>query len=184
MWFYTVIVGSLKTKLLGWFGLTLWIMWLTSDLVSFFFSLPFQRRRGSGVFCANCLTTKTSLWRKNANGGYVCNACGLYQKLHSVRTYPSPLGEAYTDELAWPRWIRPLPLLLLSVFAGLGSTVILGVYMIYCERAFYFIGDTFEIISNALCFFDLAQENDWFLETPHSWTILVVELPVNWIGWD
>ncbi|KAA0710326.1 Zinc finger transcription factor [Triplophysa tibetana] len=41
------------------------------------------RRRGSGVFCANCLTTKTSLWRKNANGGYVCNACGLYQKLHS-----------------------------------------------------------------------------------------------------
>lgn len=48
------------------------------------FSLS-QRRRGSGVFCANCLTTKTSLWRKNANGGYVCNACGLYQKLHSVR---------------------------------------------------------------------------------------------------
>lgn len=47
--------------------------------------LWFQRRRGSGVFCANCLTTKTSLWRKNANGGYVCNACGLYQKLHSVR---------------------------------------------------------------------------------------------------
>ena len=43
-----------------------------------------QRRRGSGVFCANCLTTKTSLWRKNANGGYVCNACGLYQKLYSV----------------------------------------------------------------------------------------------------
>ncbi|KAM7373271.1 hypothetical protein PAMP_008136 [Pampus punctatissimus] len=42
-----------------------------------------ERRRGSGVFCANCLTTKTSLWRKNANGGYVCNACGLYQKLHS-----------------------------------------------------------------------------------------------------
>ena len=36
------------------------------------------------MFCANCLTTKTSLWRKNANGGYVCNACGLYQKLHSV----------------------------------------------------------------------------------------------------
>ncbi|KAK9403074.1 zinc finger transcription factor Trps1-like, partial [Crotalus adamanteus] len=48
-----------------------------------------QRRRGSGVFCANCLTTKTSLWRKNANGGYVCNACGLYQKLHST---PRPLN--------------------------------------------------------------------------------------------
>ncbi|PNJ76440.1 TRPS1 isoform 10 [Pongo abelii] len=48
-----------------------------------------RRRRGSGVFCANCLTTKTSLWRKNANGGYVCNACGLYQKLHST---PRPLN--------------------------------------------------------------------------------------------
>ncbi|XP_059206332.1 zinc finger transcription factor Trps1 [Centropristis striata] len=48
-----------------------------------------KRRRGSGVFCANCLTTKTSLWRKNANGGYVCNACGLYQKLHST---PRPLN--------------------------------------------------------------------------------------------
>ncbi|TKS88290.1 Zinc finger transcription factor [Collichthys lucidus] len=48
-----------------------------------------ERRRGSGVFCANCLTTKTSLWRKNANGGYVCNACGLYQKLHST---PRPLN--------------------------------------------------------------------------------------------
>ncbi|XP_054462529.1 zinc finger transcription factor Trps1-like [Anoplopoma fimbria] len=47
------------------------------------------RRRGSGVFCANCLTTKTSLWRKNSNGGYVCNACGLYQKLHST---PRPLN--------------------------------------------------------------------------------------------
>nr|XP_040044378.1 zinc finger transcription factor Trps1 isoform X1 [Gasterosteus aculeatus aculeatus]XP_040044379.1 zinc finger transcription factor Trps1 isoform X1 [Gasterosteus aculeatus aculeatus]XP_040044380.1 zinc finger transcription factor Trps1 isoform X1 [Gasterosteus aculeatus aculeatus] len=48
-----------------------------------------RRRRGSGVFCANCLTTKTSLWRKNSNGGYVCNACGLYQKLHST---PRPLN--------------------------------------------------------------------------------------------
>ncbi|TNN38054.1 Zinc finger transcription factor Trps1 [Liparis tanakae] len=48
-----------------------------------------ERRRGSGVFCANCLTTKTSLWRKNSNGGYVCNACGLYQKLHST---PRPLN--------------------------------------------------------------------------------------------
>ncbi|XP_075995486.1 zinc finger transcription factor Trps1 isoform X2 [Genypterus blacodes] len=48
-----------------------------------------RRRRSSGVFCANCLTTKTSLWRKNANGGYVCNACGLYQKLHST---PRPLN--------------------------------------------------------------------------------------------
>uniref|UniRef100_H3CUW4 Zinc finger transcription factor Trps1 n=1 Tax=Tetraodon nigroviridis TaxID=99883 RepID=H3CUW4_TETNG len=60
-----------------------------SEILTACFSLHPQRRRGSGVFCANCLTTKTSLWRKNANGGYVCNACGLYQKLHST---PRPLN--------------------------------------------------------------------------------------------
>ncbi|ORZ01233.1 hypothetical protein BCR43DRAFT_486595 [Syncephalastrum racemosum] len=32
--------------------------------------------------CANCLQTNTPLWRKNDRGESVCNACGLYAKLH------------------------------------------------------------------------------------------------------
>ncbi|KAI8384654.1 uncharacterized protein BYT42DRAFT_269212 [Radiomyces spectabilis] len=32
--------------------------------------------------CANCLQTNTPLWRKNERGESVCNACGLYAKLH------------------------------------------------------------------------------------------------------
>uniref|UniRef100_S4R667 Zinc finger transcription factor Trps1 n=1 Tax=Petromyzon marinus TaxID=7757 RepID=S4R667_PETMA len=48
-----------------------------------------QRKRGQGLFCVNCLTTTTTLWRKNAGGVYVCNACGLYEKLHSA---PRPLS--------------------------------------------------------------------------------------------
>uniref|UniRef100_A0A8C4QRA2 Zinc finger transcription factor Trps1 n=1 Tax=Eptatretus burgeri TaxID=7764 RepID=A0A8C4QRA2_EPTBU len=52
-------------------------------------SLLPKRHRGPGVFCVNCLTTTTTLWRKNADGGYVCNACGLYQKLHST---PRPMN--------------------------------------------------------------------------------------------
>ena len=32
--------------------------------------------------CANCKTTQTTLWRRNSNGETVCNACGLYHKLH------------------------------------------------------------------------------------------------------
>uniref|UniRef100_A0A1A9UF42 GATA-type domain-containing protein n=1 Tax=Glossina austeni TaxID=7395 RepID=A0A1A9UF42_GLOAU len=41
--------------------------------------------RRAGLACSNCLTTQTSLWRRNVNGEPVCNACGLYYKLHSVK---------------------------------------------------------------------------------------------------
>lgn len=42
-----------------------------------------QRRQGTE--CANCATTTTTLWRRNGTGEPVCNACGLYYKLHGVR---------------------------------------------------------------------------------------------------
>ncbi|XP_015438602.1 PREDICTED: box A-binding factor-like isoform X2 [Dufourea novaeangliae] len=40
--------------------------------------------RRVGTSCSNCQTTMTSLWRRNAMGEPVCNACGLYYKLHGV----------------------------------------------------------------------------------------------------
>ncbi|XP_076254868.1 uncharacterized protein LOC143192919 isoform X4 [Rhynchophorus ferrugineus] len=40
--------------------------------------------RRAGLSCSNCRTLNTSLWRRNAVGEPVCNACGLYYKLHSV----------------------------------------------------------------------------------------------------
>ena len=40
--------------------------------------------RRMGLRCANCSTTTTSLWRRNNQGETVCNACGLYFKLHGV----------------------------------------------------------------------------------------------------
>ncbi|GAA49239.1 GATA-binding factor A [Clonorchis sinensis] len=46
--------------------------------------------RRIGLVCTNCETTQTTLWRRNADGQPVCNACGLYQKLHG-RTRPSSM---------------------------------------------------------------------------------------------
>ncbi|KAK2489849.1 hypothetical protein MC885_012241 [Smutsia gigantea] len=45
--------------------------------------------RRAGLCCTNCHTTNTTLWRRNADGEPVCNACGLYTKLHGV---PRPLA--------------------------------------------------------------------------------------------
>lgn len=37
-----------------------------------------------GMRCTNCNTSKTTLWRRDDDGQTVCNACGLYYKLHRV----------------------------------------------------------------------------------------------------
>lgn len=36
------------------------------------------------LICANCRTTTTPLWRRDESGNTICNACGLYYKLHGM----------------------------------------------------------------------------------------------------
>lgn len=36
------------------------------------------------IFCTNCHTKTTPLWRRNPEGKPLCNACGLFLKLHGV----------------------------------------------------------------------------------------------------
>ena len=43
--------------------------------------------RRAGLTCSNCSTSTTTLWRRNSQGEPVCNACGLYFKLHSVSRF-------------------------------------------------------------------------------------------------
>ncbi|KAI8348839.1 hypothetical protein EDC96DRAFT_448700, partial [Choanephora cucurbitarum] len=43
-----------------------------------------QVSRHTALICANCRTTTTPLWRRDGAGNTICNACGLYYKLHNV----------------------------------------------------------------------------------------------------
>lgn len=41
-------------------------------------------QQSKDMSCTNCGTTTTTIWRRNVKGEMVCNACGLYFKLHGV----------------------------------------------------------------------------------------------------
>lgn len=45
---------------------------------------PSVDENNANLVCANCQTTTTPLWRRDESGQPICNACGLYFKLHSV----------------------------------------------------------------------------------------------------
>lgn len=47
-------------------------------------SLPSRSKKHISTVCFNCGTSKTSLWRRDQGGNPLCNACGLFYKLHGV----------------------------------------------------------------------------------------------------
>ena len=47
-----------------------------------FFITPQPESVVKSNMCTNCSTTNTSTWRKDSCGRSLCNACGLYQRVH------------------------------------------------------------------------------------------------------
>jgi hypothetical protein len=47
-------------------------------------SLPSRTKKHVSTVCFNCETSKTSLWRRDQGGNALCNACGLFYRLHGV----------------------------------------------------------------------------------------------------
>lgn len=45
---------------------------------------PLQREVSEAIQCFNCDTVNTPLWRRDGQGNMLCNACGLYLKLHGT----------------------------------------------------------------------------------------------------
>ncbi|VDP06312.1 unnamed protein product [Heligmosomoides polygyrus] len=67
--------------------------------------LQFQQnsQRRQGLICSNCGGTNTTLWRRNTEGEPVCNACGLYYKLHNVQRPPTMKKDGQLQT----RWVLP-----------------------------------------------------------------------------
>lgn len=81
------VCGKWEAFIVFYFLFCLFVCNSSSGLITFnvkFFFSPQSAARRAGTCCANCQTTTTTLWRRNGNGDPVCNACGLYFKLHNV----------------------------------------------------------------------------------------------------
>ena len=68
--------------------------------------LSSSKSRPEGTACTNCATTTTTLWRRIKENETVCNACGLYYKVHG-RDRPTQLRKDVLQTRKRKQKIRP-----------------------------------------------------------------------------
>ncbi|OBA20333.1 hypothetical protein METBIDRAFT_12358 [Metschnikowia bicuspidata var. bicuspidata NRRL YB-4993] len=82
--------------------------------------VPLDRRQARLLACSNCHTRTTPLWRKTAAGDTLCNACGLFYKLHGTLR-PANAAFAPPPDARGPRPAPPNPLFQGSVDGAISS---------------------------------------------------------------
>ena len=99
--------------------------------------------RRAGTSCANCKTATTTLWRRNQAGEPVCNACGLYYKLHNVsnRSYIPSVSTEFISTVSTTRQFRAIELSLsLSLFQERENVSVSVRRYTFCEKDSFLSG--------------------------------------------
>ena len=60
-------------------------------------SRPKRTKRKSPAKCCNCGTSDTPSWRRSIKGELLCNACGLYYKVHNSPRPMPPVQSNFAD---------------------------------------------------------------------------------------